>query len=348
MKSLSNKTFTSLLPFGVTLAVSFVLAFAAGCADISPKKVVEDKLKEERVKDSGGTKVSFNRSVDILFVIDDSGSMSDHQINLAQNVKLFTQGIMGNQILDYHIGVVTSNMDTQPWNPKPGQTWNGELWGTTKWVERLTPGGAAVLESNLQPGTSGSGSEMFFTPVQAALTSPLVNGANAGFYRSDAYLAIIFLTDADDQSALSASDFYKFLVNLKGGDPTKIITYGVNIPTLDKACNRSGESEPKKLEEFYKLTTAQTLGLCDKDYGIKLAELGADLVRRVGSVLYLTRPAQPKTILVSFGSQTVPNDPKTGWVYDPSRNAIVFGDELDLKPEPPGTQVEVDFTAAEY
>ncbi len=344
MKSLSGKAFTSMM----TLVMGSVFAFGAGCADISPKKVPENKLKVERVKDSGGTKVSFNRSVDILFVIDDSGSMADHQANLAANVKLFTQGIMGNQILDFHIGVVTSNMDTQPWSPKPGQSWKGELWGTTKWVERLTPGGSAVLEANLEPGTNGSGSEMFFTPVEAALTPPLVNGVNAGFYRSDAYLAIIFLTDSEDQSQMTAPDFYKFLLNLKGGDPTKIITYGVNIPTVDKVCGRSGEPEPKKLEEFYKLTSAQTLGLCDKDYGIKLAELGADLVRRVGSVLYLTRPAQPKTILVSFGSQTVPNDPKIGWVYDPTRNAIVFGDELDLKPEPPGTQVEVDFTAAEY
>jgi hypothetical protein len=63
-------------------------------------------------------------------------------------------------------------------------------------------------------------------------------------------------------------------------------------------------------------------------------------------VLYLSRPPQPDTIFVTFGSQTVPNDPKKGWVFDPVRNALVFGDEIDLKEEPQGTQVEVDFTAA--
>jgi hypothetical protein len=327
------------------LALTF--AFGFGCAEESPKLVPKPLFKKERVKDAGGTKVSFNRSVDILFVVDDSGSMSDHQANLAQNVKLFTQGIVANQILDYHIGVVTSNMDSQPFNPKPGQTWKGELWGTTKYVTRTTPAANAILEANLQPGTEGSGTEMFFTPVQAALTPPLVNGANLGFYRPDAYLVVIFLTDADDQSSMSAKDFYNFLLKLKGGDPAKVITYGVNIPTNDKSCPRQ-EQVPTKLEEFYALTKAQTLGLCDKDYGIKLAALGADLVRRVGSILYLTRPAQPSTISVRFGTQVIPNDPRLGWVYDPARNALVFGDDFELQPEPAGTEVEVEFTAAEY
>lgn len=339
---------TTKLSKSLTALSAVAIALALGCAAESPKLVPLPLVKTERVKDSGGTKVSFTRAVDILFVIDDSGSMSEHQADLAANAALFTQGIIANQILDYHIGVVTSNMDSPLWNPKPGETWKGELWGTTKWVERTTPSAASVLNSNLQPGTSGSGNEMFFTPVEAALTNPLMSGANLGFYRSDAYLAVIFVTDAEDQSSMSAKDFYKFLLNLKGGDPNKIIAYGVNIPSTDKTCNRSGESLPVKLEEFYKLANAKTLGLCDKDFGMKLAELGADLVRRVGTVLYLTRPAQPSTITVTFGSQTIPNDPRTGWIYDPVRNALVFGDEMDLKPEPPGTQVEVDFNAASY
>lgn len=333
---------------GAVAVFSAALLMGAGCAEQSPKKVPMQFVKNERIKDSGGNKVSFNRAVDILFVIDDSGSMQGHQANLAKNVKLFTQGITGNQILDYHIGVVTSNMDSPGWNPKPGFAFKGELWGTTKFITKQTVQGAAELEKNLQPGTNGSATEMFFSPVQAALTPPMLTGPNAGFYRPDAYLAVIFLTDSEDQSSLSANDFYRFLLNLKGGDTSKIITYGVNIPTTDHSCDRSGEPEPNKLEAFYKLSSAKTLGLCDADFGTKLAELGDDLARRVGSVLYLTRPAQPDTITVTYGTQTVPNDPRFGWVYDPVRNALIFGEEIDLLPEPQGTQVEVDFIAAEY
>lgn len=333
----------------LSIAVSIMTAvFAFGCAEQSPKRVPMQFVKNERIKDSGGNKVSFNRAVDILFVVDDSGSMQGHQANLAKNVKLFTQSITSSQILDYHIGVVTSNMDSKPWNPKPGQTYKGELWGTTKFVTKQTPNGARELELNLQPGTNGSAGEQFFSPVQAALSQPLVTAENAGFFRPDAYLAVIFLTDTDDQSDITPPDFYRFLVNLKGGDASKIISYGVYIPTTDRGCDRSGEEEPLKLEAFFKLANAQTLGLCDADYGTKLATLGDDLARRVGSILYLSRPAQPNTITVTYGSQTIPNDPKTGWIYDPVRNGLIFGEDIDLKPEPQGTQVEVDFIAAEY
>lgn len=352
-KRLSLKSF---LPAGAFLGAALLALFVAtvasmvlgGCSPESPKLVPLPVAKPERVRDVSDIRVSFQRAVDILFVVDDSGSMSTHQQNLAKNIGLFTQGMKANQTLDYHIGVLTSNMDSRPWSPDPGYGWKGELNGLTKFVTKLTPNGDQVLARNLNPGTDGSATEVFFTPVQAALTPPLVAGVNKGFYRPDAYLAVIFLTDADDQSRVSATDFHKFLLGLKGGDPDKIISYGVYIPSGAPNCSRSGEPSPRKLEEFFKLTKGTTLGLCDADYGMKLAELGADLVRRVGSLLYLSRPAIPETIKVTFGSQTIPNHPDLGWIYDPSRNALIFGEQIELLPEPTGTEIEVDFIAAEY
>jgi hypothetical protein len=351
-----RKNWKSFLPAGALLGVALTALLVSalvsislsGCAPESPKLVPPPEGKPERVRDVSETKVSFQRSVDILFVVDDSGSMESHQQNLATNIGLFTRGMKTNQILDYHIGVLTSNMDSAPWRSAPGYGWKGELNGTTKFVTKTTPNGDQILAKNLNPGINGSGSEMFFSPVEAALTAPLIGGVNNGFYRPDAHLAIVFLTDADDQSRLSATDFYKFLLNLKRGDPDKIITYGVYIPSNAGNCARSGEPTPDKLEEFFKLSKATTLGLCDVDYGVKLAALGADLVRKIGSVLYLSRPAVPQSIRVKFGSQTIPNHQELGWIYDPSRNALLFGDGIDLKPEPPGTQIEVEFLAAQY
>ena len=330
------------------LVATLVSVFLGGCAAESPKLVPLPVAKPERVRDVSDIRVSFQRAVDILFVVDDSGSMSTHQQNLAKNIGLFTQGMKANQTLDYHIGVLTSNMDYAPWRPVAGYGWKGELNGVTKYVSKLTPNADQELAKNLNPGIDGSGTEAFFTPVQAALTAPLLTGVNKGFYRPDAYLAIVFLPDADDQSRVSAGVFHKFLLGLKGGDPDKIISYGVYIPSTVSNCTRSGEPIPRKLEEFFKLTKGTTFGLCDADYGMKLAELGADLVRRVGSLLYLSRPAVPETIKVTFGSQTIPNHPDLGWIYDPTRNALIFGEQIELLPEPTGTEIEVDFIAAEY
>lgn len=334
--------------FSLIIGLLTFIPLLTVCSPNSPKLVPQQTAKPERVRDSSDVTLSFQRSVDILFVIDDSGSMDIHQRNLKNNIDLFTKGMNTNQTLDYHIGVLTSTMDDS-WGPKPpGYGSKGELNGVTKYVTKLTPNRDVELKKNLVPGSDGSGTEYFFTPVQAALTPPLINGINNGFFRPDAYLAIIFVTDADDQSRLSADDFYKFLLGLKKNDPDKIIGYGVYIPTTDRSCDRSYEPEPRKLEAFFKLTKATTMGLCDVDYGMKLAEIGADLVRKVGSILYLSRPAIPDSIRVTFGSQTIPNDPVHGWVYDPARNALLFGEEIDLQPEPTGTEIQVDFMTTEY
>lgn len=334
--------------FSASSLVAAACAVFLGCSPESPKLVPLPLVKKERVKDTGGNKVVFNRGVDILFVIDDSGSMSSHQANLANNIQVFTKAFAGNQLLDWHLGVVTSSMDGNSTGTlcRGG---DGALFGCPNFVDRLTPNAATVLNTNLQPGTGGSGTEQFFSPVKAALTPPMVSGRNAGFYRSDAYLVVIFVTDAEEQSRMTARETYDFLLNLKGGDAAKIITYGVYIPSSSpSSCSRDESTLPTKLEEFFRISGAKTLGLCDADYGQKLAGLGDDLAKRISSVLYLTRPAQPDTIKVTFGSQVIPNDPKTGWVFDPARNALVFGQDIDMKPEPPGTQVEVDFIAAEY
>lgn len=91
--------------------LSLLLLVVGACSETSPKLVPLPLVKKEHIRNIGDSKVSFNRALDILFVVDDSGSMAEHQDNLSKNVKLFTQGIVNNQILDYHIGVTSSSMD---------------------------------------------------------------------------------------------------------------------------------------------------------------------------------------------------------------------------------------------
>jgi hypothetical protein len=249
------------------------------------------------------------------------------------------------QLLDYHIGVITTTLDSWSGSKNSG----GRLVGNPIFIERATVQGVQQLKKNLLVETNGSGDEKMFDPVVAALTPPMVNQANQGFYRPDAHLAIIVITDTDDQSDVQDPDsFYQFLVALKAGDKNKILSYGVYIPLRDRACDRSGEIEPMRLERFFSLSGAKTFGLCDADYGQKLASVGDDLVERVGKTLLLSRAPNPATIVVRFGTMILPNDLTKGWVYDPRRNALIFGDEIDWGSQPNGTQIEVDFDAAEY
>ncbi|MCB0357749.1 MAG: VWA domain-containing protein, partial [Bdellovibrionales bacterium] len=153
--------------------LSLLLFVSLACSDDAVRKLdesVRGKVKkQDKIKD---VKLTFQPMVDILFVIDNSGSMGNHQANLARNVVSFTSSIVNNVLLDYHIGVVTSDMTTHA----------GELQGNPLWVERNTPNAKQVLANNLQPGTSGDYLEKFFEPLIAALYPPLVDSVNKGFY----------------------------------------------------------------------------------------------------------------------------------------------------------------------
>jgi hypothetical protein len=327
-----------------TLSFAFAVGILLGCSPESPKLIsVPPVPPQEKVKDTS-EKVYYNPTVDILFIVDDSGSMAEKQTNLARNVGLFISEIQKYSALDYHIGVVTSTIDGG-WGSTAG---DGKLVGSTTFVDRNTPDMMGILKKNLMVGINGSAMEEFFTPIKLALSAPLVNTHNIGFYRPDAYLLTIFITDADDQSNMDAADLYNFMLGLKGQDKTKLLTNGVIIPAADDSCYRSGETPPYKIEDFIKLSGGTQFGLCDPDYGQKLADLGKLLVQRIGNTIPLSRAPIVTTIEVTFGTQKLANSVEDGWMYDPSRNAIVLSRGIKWSKQPQGTQVEVTFIPADF
>lgn len=309
-----------------------------------PAEVVNEIEKPEVVTDVGASVESFTPEVDILFVVDDSGSMANHQTNLSENINLFTKGIDGNKVIDYHIGVLTSSMGPQ------ADTGDGRLYGDPRFVKRDTVGGLAALERSLMPGTQGWYEERFFDPVVKALTVPRVADpkTNLGFYRPGAHLAVIFITDTDDQSVrYSASSFYEFLLDLKKGSAEQVHTYAVIIPTGDLQCRRdTSETEPLIIERFMGLSDGLSFSLCDPLFGEKLAGIGRDLVKKVSREIKLTRLPDPKSIVVKYGTIVLPNDLYSGWVYDPVKNVLLLGESIDWSQMGDGARLEVTFQVA--
>ena len=302
----------------------------------------------EKISDNGVE--VFDPSVDILFVIDDSGSMDRHQQNLAININRFIQNFVKKSGLDFHIGVVTTDMGDTGWG---GGGSNGPccgvLTGRPHYVDRSTPNFGAALSQNMIVGTSGSSQEESFAPVIAALTDPNLSVGNIGFYRRNAHLAVIIVTDAEDQSNESVDGFYNFLMALKG-DAAKVSVYGAIVPTTDTTCPRDEPGVyPTKIEKLLgKVSNAgnNIMNLCSPDFGDRLASLGDDLLRRVGSLIYLNRRPVSGTIRVNFGSQNISADPLVGFRYDSFRNAIILGEKIVWSNQPAGTKVQVSYEAA--
>jgi hypothetical protein len=152
--------------------------------------------------------------MDLLFVIDDSGSMEEEQSNLAANFPRFIEVLdaftaRDGGPLDYRVGVTTTGVHINIVLPFPipipaAATADGELQKdcgmSRKWIERADGDVAGTFGCVANVGTDGSGMEMPLRAAELAFVDRVNVGANAGVLREDALLAIVFLTDEDDCS----------------------------------------------------------------------------------------------------------------------------------------------------
>jgi hypothetical protein len=198
----------------------------AACPD---REVTEVNPIQDNV-DTKTIPVTLNRDLDILFVIDNSGSMAGEQMSLAANFPTFIsvlQQIEGG-LPNIHIGIVSSNVGAAGQASVPGCAGEGDNGAllvkagctglTGQYISDIgnAAGGrdknyTGALETLFscmaQLGTGGCGFEMHLESMYRALQP----GKNPGFYRDSAYLAVIIIADEDDCSTEMGTMF---------GDPT--------------------------------------------------------------------------------------------------------------------------------
>jgi len=201
-----------------------VALLAAGCPDRSISKL-------DPVPTGATTKnIPVSADLDILFVIDNSASTRDKQTIFAENYPRFVEALdhfpTGRPNL--HIGVVTTSIDIgvdgfgTACHPASGE--NGTLQNASR--DPMFACAAPTTDRYLSDIARADGSRdiNYTPPLETALScishvgdtgcgfeSPLeamkraLDGSrpeNAGFVRPGAFLAVVFLTDEDDCSAL--------------------------------------------------------------------------------------------------------------------------------------------------
>jgi hypothetical protein len=193
-----------------------------GCPDRSISPVAPDQT-------SAFTKdIPVEANLDLLFVIDDSGSTRDKQKVFAQNYTNFVTALdrFPSGRPNLHIGVVTSSVDLGPGARSdvchPARGTDGLLQNRARdsanpcapptadrfLVDVQGPGGrtqnyAGTLDTALScissVGDAGCGFESPLEAIKRALDGS--HPENAGFVRPGALLAVVILTDEDDCSA---------------------------------------------------------------------------------------------------------------------------------------------------
>jgi hypothetical protein len=279
----------------------------------------------------------YHTEVDVLWVIDNSCSMDEEMQQVALNFSSFVAEFV-DLGLDYHLAVVTTDMD-EP-------TDSGRFQGPV--LTSDTPDIVAEFIAQVDQGSAGSGSERGFDAVQAALTEPLLSAENADFLREDAALAVVVLSDEDDDSAMGASTFSSWFLSLKA-DPGQVSfsaicgdrTWGCQeFDFLGNTLSASGGDQ-------YIDATLSTGGffasICTADYTEVLQQISLTAAGMTVQFFLDFPPSSQASLQVHVDGTPITNDAANGWTYDSATVSLIFhGDAIPG----PGASVIVAYPVA--
>ena len=243
--------------------------------------------------------------VDILLVIDDSCSMGDEQSNLASSFPLL-QTTLSNNNVDFHIGVTTTDI------ARPGA---GSLVGTPSILTSSTANLPTAFSSNVQVGTTGSAFEAGLEASRLALTT----GANPGFLRGTGSVAVIYVTDEDDQSTASSTTGYaQFLEGLGGLRRVQVNTIVGDLPA---GCQgpRGSAAAGTRYEAVRQALGGAFSSICATMWSQALTDLGGPGF----GYTFEFELGNPATSIHSVTVDGVIASP-ADYSYDPTSNTITF------------------------
>jgi hypothetical protein len=257
--------------------------------------------------------------VDILFVIDNSGSMGSNQTNFKSNFSSFIS-VFAAAGIDYRIGFITTD--------------------SSDFVD-----GRVITPSDSDPvalvndivdniGTTGSPNEAGLYYSYEATQPGAPAGSGGEFFRADARLVVIYVSDEPDhsthRSSMDPADYANELRALKSS--VDLIAAHAVAGDYPGGCSSNGGAQFG--DGYYDVVSAlggSFLSICADDWGVSMDTLARESV--VKSTFSLTEHAVDGTIEVSVNGVYV-----TDWYYDDTINAIHFD-----TPPAAGSNIEVTY-----
>jgi len=279
--------------------------------------------------------LGIDNKVDVLFVVDNSGSMGSIQDNIIDNSKLFMNEFIKQEQIDWKLGVISTD------SSESAYLGFDKVFGTPS-IDYTDPVSIEEAVQDFQKaisrlGTSGSASEYVFYNVMRFFKK--YNGSTRledRFIRDTSHLAVIMVTDEKEQSQRRYGlDYepFKFLENIKPyvHNRKKIRFYGALQRTDLEGCTTAGDSTPYVGSSYQKIIDASggfNISACLSNFGLRLADIGKDiaaLVRAPGIALR----GDPKvhTIRVMYKDNELCPGPKEDggmWYYDNDTQSINF------------------------
>ncbi|MBF0349529.1 MAG: VWA domain-containing protein [SAR324 cluster bacterium] len=253
------------------------------------------------------------QKADFLMVVDNSGSMNEEQVAVANNAtNFFTK--LANAGLDFMIGVITTG---PTYKAASEIDLDGDILRGTGFTKDK-----ASFETAVKVGIDGSGIE---SGLYFAEKSLLAGGTvvTAGYPRSGATLSVIFISDERDQySSYGSNAAFNFESNLfvDNGYLAHAIVADPDTGCSGTGGNASGSEDYKKLVN----KTGGTYGnICQADYG---ATLDIIIQQARGGRYQLTEKDVPYSrIQVTVnGVEILPLSGENGFLYNFASRTITF------------------------
>ncbi|MFZ5467987.1 MAG: vWA domain-containing protein [Myxococcota bacterium] len=233
--------------------------------------------------------------IDVLWVVDNSGSMAPRQENLAKNFQSFID-LFSKGAIDFRIAITTTDIFRD----------QGQFKGSPRILTPTTPNLLTAFSNNIKVGTSGSPYEAGLQAAQMALErqaqvnapklaaieqckldcnqaqNPVIciegcpGKTPIDFLRPDAYLYLVFVSDEEDRSSQDIRYYWRSFETAKGvGNDGTVTTAAIigDVPT-----NGCGATPGVRYVGLSQLTGGEVGSICDASFAQTLKKLATNAV----------------------------------------------------------------------
>jgi hypothetical protein len=299
--------------------------------------------------------------IDVLFCVDNSGSMSDNQQILADSFSGFINGFM-NAGLDFHVGIITSDVDsnnTSYWRTRlpDYQGANRGLlltrYSSDRYLTQNTSGLVSKFEDNARVGIKGSGREQCLNSFLYAMEDSALRagGWNHGFFREDSLLSFVVVSDENEDiqngetiearvARLKARVAAISGVASRGSRFDFIINKNYPAPATAPAAGQI-QFYPERYLKAAQILNAQTFDIA-RNFSSDLLTISSGMVQQATREFTLAkRPAPVSSLVVKIDGQVIPADAVNGYIYHSDRNTVeLVGSAAALLP---GSELQVSY-----
>ena len=244
--------------------------------------------------------------VDILFVIDNSGSMGSNQTNIKNNFDTFMNAFTAAGI-SYNVALITTD----------SQDFVGPV------ISTATPDPVSEFNDQIDSiGTRGSAQETgLWTAYQSTTAGDASATSATGFFRSSARLVVVYVSDEPDwsiwrDSSLTPSDYSASLLSLKSS-PSLVVAHAI-AGDYPSGCSANGGAQFG--DGYYDVVNdlgGTFMSICASDWSVTMDTLARDSMSMVS--FPLSDVPIEDTISINVDGSTTYD-----WVYDTIENTVTF------------------------